>query len=105
MKVIVPHNKPKQEVINTVDRAASDLFATAAGPVQLVDQKKNWAGSTMNFSFTGKMGFISVPMSGTVEVDDRNVTVDVDLPPMVKQFLGEEKIKTQVEQRVKGLLA
>jgi hypothetical protein len=59
----------------------------------------------MRFSFTGKMGYISVPLAGTIDVNDANVVVDMDLPPMVKTFVGEEKIRRLVETNVREMLA
>ena len=106
MTLIIPHHKTQQEAIATIDRGASDLFAgVAGGLVEIVDQKKEWNGSTMSFSFTGRMGFIEVPLSGTIMVDDRNVTVNCELPAMVKNFLGEDKVGSGIAEKMKGLLS
>jgi hypothetical protein len=105
MTLIVAHHKTQQEAIGIVDRGASGLFAGVAGDVvEIVDQKKEWNGSTMTFSFTGKLGFIAVPLAGTIVVDDRNVTVNCELPAMVKNFLGEYKVGSGIEDKMKGLL-
>ncbi len=105
MTVIVPHNTTKEKAIGTVDKAASDLFSGSTKPVILTDQKRTWNGPRMDFSLTGKLGFISVPLSGSVLVDEKNVTVDVELPAMAKNFIGEEKIRAGVEEKLRGLLA
>jgi hypothetical protein len=105
MTIIVPHHKTEREAIGIVDRAAHELFAgVGGGLVEIVGQKKEWNGSTMNFSFTGQAGFISVPLSGTIVVDDRNVTVNCELPSIVRNFLGEDKLKAGIEGKIKGLL-
>jgi hypothetical protein len=106
MTVIVPHNKTRAEAIATIDRAADSLFSGIAGDsVQIVDEKKAWSGSTMTFSFTGSLGFIEVPISGTIDVDDHNVTVNCALPAMEEQFLGEGKIQSEIDRKVRGVLA
>jgi hypothetical protein len=106
MTVIVPHKKTKQEVIDIVNRGADDLFASKGlGSVQIVDQKKEWTDSTMTFSFRGKMGFMSVPLSGTVEVNDDNVVINCELPGMLKSLIGEQKAQAAVSNKVKALLA
>jgi hypothetical protein len=106
MTLIIPHHKTKQEAVGIIDRGADELFAgVAGGLVEIVDQKKAWNGSTMNFSFTGKVGFISVPLTGTIAVDDRNVTVECELPAMVKNFIGEDKVGSGIEERMRGLLS
>ncbi len=106
MTVIIPHHKTEREAIAIIDRAASDLFAgVAGGAIQIIGQKKEWNGSTMTFSFTGQLGFIAVPISGTIVVDDRNVTVNCELPGMVKNFIGESKVGASIEGKIKGLLS
>jgi hypothetical protein len=105
MTLIIPHHKTEQEAIKIIDRGANDLFAgVAAGAVEIVDQKKEWNGSTMTFSFTGRLGFISVPLSGTILVDDRNVTVKCELPAMVKNFIGEDKVGADIEGKIRRLV-
>jgi hypothetical protein len=105
MTIIVPHHKTEREAIRIVDSAASDLFAgVAGGLIQISGQKKEWNGSTMTFSFTGQLGFISVPISGTIVVDSRNVTVNCELPAMVRNFIGEDKLGAGIEGKIKGLL-
>ncbi|MES1257592.1 MAG: hypothetical protein ABUS51_04145 [Acidobacteriota bacterium] len=105
MTVIIPHHKTKQEVVRTIDQAADGLFANGAGgSVQLVDPKKQWVDSTMSFSLTGRMGFISVPLAGTVAVDDVNVVVECELPPMIRNFVGETKVRSGIEQKMKEIV-
>ena len=58
----------------------------------------------MNFSFVGRMGFISLPVTGTVEVDDVNVTVKCELPSMAKNFVGEDKVSASIEKQLRAVL-
>jgi hypothetical protein len=58
----------------------------------------------MEFSFTGKVGYISVPLAGTIDVNDENVVVNMDLPPVVKTFVGEQKIHRIVETNIREML-
>ena len=105
MTLIVPHNRTREAAIAHIDHGADQLFSGAAGGVvEIVDQKKEWNGSTMNFSFAGKLGVVSIPVSGTLDVDDTNVTVRCDLPPVVKNFIGEEKISGGIEKQLRRLL-
>ena len=71
MRVTISHNRPKEEVVRTVERSFNDLFQGAGGlPVQLVQEHKSWQGSTLTFALTAKMGFMSTPIKGTVDVTD-----------------------------------
>jgi hypothetical protein len=105
MRLILPHKKSQIEVMQLVEKSADGLFAGVAGPaIEIVDQKKEWVGTTMHFSFTGRVGFISVPLSGTIEVGDKEVIVDCQLPSLVQQFIGESKLGANIEKRVQLLL-
>jgi hypothetical protein len=104
MILVVPHRRTREEAVARI-AADEDLFAGAAGgSVQIVDQQKEWRGSSMAFSFVGRVGFISVPVSGTLKVDDVNVTVTSELPPMVKNFVGEEKVAAGIEKQLRRVL-
>ena len=106
MTVIIPHHKTQEEVVGLIDRSANDLFTNGVGgSVKMVDPKKEWNGSTMTFSVTGRMGFISVPLSGTLMVDDANVTVVCELPGMVKNFVGEAKVQAGIEKKITEIVS
>jgi hypothetical protein len=105
MRVTVSHNKSQQEVMKIVDDSADQLFRGMPGsPLQIVDQQKRWEGTTMHFAFTGKMGFFTAPLRGTVLVTEKDVTVEMDLPPLLKTFIPEQKIEEGIKSRVRGLL-
>ena len=105
MRVTVTHNKGLQGARKLVDDSATQLFQGAAGaPVQIVDQQKRWEGDTMHYSFTGKMGFFSAPIKGWVQVTEKDVTIECELPELLKKFMPEEKVRASVESRVRGLL-
>jgi hypothetical protein len=89
-----------------VDESATEVFKGAPGtPVQIVDQEKRWDGNTMHFSFTAKMGFFSAPMKGWAQVTEKDVTIECELPGILKKLMPEEKVKASIESRVRGLLA
>lgn len=105
MKVIVPHNTTIEDAVRIVDRSADGLFAgVGGGAVELTDRRQQWNGPRMGFSLTARLGFVALPISGTVVIDDINVTVDCDLPPLVKTFVGEDKVRASVERKVRGML-
>ena len=88
-----------------MDDSATELFKGAPGTgIQIVDQQKEWKGDTMYFSFTGKMGLFSTPLKGWVEVKEKEVTVECDLPALLQKFVPEDKMRAGIETRVRGLL-
>ena|SRR5271167_703702 len=104
MRITISHNRTKAEVIESVDRSFNEMFQGVAGlPVLLVVEQKNWQGSILSFSLNAKMGLLSTPIKGTVEVTDHDVTVDADLG-ILNRFLPEETAREVIGKRIKGLL-
>ncbi len=104
MRITVSHNKPVEQVKGAIDKSFDDLFRNPAGiPLKIVNEKREWQGSTLVFSFTAKMGILSSPISGTVEVRPQELTIDADLGLLEKLIPGM-KTREVLEQKVRGLL-
>src|ERR1700680_3987089 len=104
MRITIAHTKGRQQMIQMVERAFDEVFkGVAQGPIAITDQQKAWQGNVMTFSLTAKMGFIRNPVSGTVEVTDRDVTLDADIG-MLSKLIPIEKIHTALETRLRKLL-
>ena len=104
MRITVSHNRPKEEVIRSVDRSFNDLFqGIGVLPVQLIPQHRSWQGSTLTFALSAKMGLISTPIKGTVEVTDRDLTIDVDLG-ILERIIPIKKAQEVLTDHVRGLL-
>jgi hypothetical protein len=104
MRITVSHNRPKEEVISSVDRSFHHLFqGIGVLPLQLVQEHRSWQGSTLTFALTAKMGLISTPIKGTVEVTDRDLTIDVDLG-ILERLIPTKKAHEMITNRVRGLL-
>ena len=104
MRITISHNRSKEEVIQSVDRSFNELFkGVGTLPVRLVVEQRNWQESTLNFLLIAKLGLISTPIKGTVEVTDQEITVDVDLG-MLNRFVNEKTAQQVVGSRIKGLL-
>ena len=104
MRVTISHNRPKEEVIQSVDRSFNDLFqGIVVLPVQLVQKHRSWQGSTLTFALNAKMGIISTPIKGTVEVTDRDLTIDVDLG-ILERMIPAKKAQEVITDHVRGLL-
>ena len=105
MRVTVSHKKTVPEVRKALDESVDQLFrGLPIGAVELTDQQRAWSGDTLNFSFTARAGFLNVPIKGWALVESQQVTIDIDLPSFLNQFIPEAKMKTAIEGQVKGLL-
>ncbi len=104
MRVTVSHKQSKAEVVRSVDRAFDDLFrGIGAIPLQFVAEKKTWQGSTLTFALSAKMGFVSTPIKGTIDVTDTDLTIDVDLG-LLERLIAPEKARDALTSSVRGLL-
>lgn len=103
MRITVSHNRPKEEVVRTVDRSFEDLFQSTGLPVRVVPQQKSWQGSTMTFALTAKMGLLSSPIKGTVVVTDTDLTIDADLG-ILERMIPAKKAQAVLSDHVRGLL-
>ena len=105
MRITISHAQPKEEVIQSVDRSFDDLFrGIGVIPIQFVNEQRNWRGSTLTFSLSAKMGFVSTPMKGTIEVTDRDITIDADLG-LLERLIPATNARASITSRVRGLLS
>lgn len=104
MKVTLEHHRTKKDVIDSVDKSFGDLFKGVEGlPVKIGVKEKSWQGSTMIFALTAKMGLLSTPITGTVEVTDTEVIINADLG-MLNRFVTDETAQQMLGRKIKGLL-
>ena len=104
MRITVLHNRSKEEVKQSVDRSFNDLFeGIVVLPLRFVEEQRTWQGNTLIFSLTAKMGLVSTPIKGTIDVTDREITIDVDLG-MLERLIPTTKAREVVSSRVRGLL-
>lgn len=104
MRVTVSHNKSREEVIRAVDRSFDDLFrGISIIPLHIANEQRSWQGSTLNFSFTAKLGLLTSAIKGIVEVTDRDFTIDADLG-LLEKLLSPKGARATLESRIRGLL-
>jgi hypothetical protein len=66
-------------------------------------EQRSWQGSILSFSHTAKLGLLSTPIKGTIEVTDQDVTVDADLG-LLNRLVPENTARDVIGNRIKGLL-
>jgi hypothetical protein len=71
--------------------------------VRLVQEHKSWQGSTLTFALTAKLGLLSTPIKGTVEVTDHDLTIDADLG-ILERMIPAKKAQEVLTDHVRGLL-
>ena len=103
MRVTVSHNRSKEEIIRSVDRSFDSLFEGSGLPVHIVPQQRSWQGSTLTFALTAKMGLLSTPIKGTIDVTDHDITIDADLG-ILERMIPVKKAQEVITSHVRGLL-
>lgn len=104
MRITVSHSRPKEQVKANVDRSFDSVFRGVAGvPLQVTNEQRKWDGDTLHFSFSAKVGFLSAPIKGTVEVKEREVIVDADLG-LLEKLLPAARARPVLEEKIRGLL-
>lgn len=104
MKVTVPHNLTIEEAIVILDRSITEIFASG-NSVDLIERKRIWQGPQMEFALTAKVGFVQLPVAGKVLIDETTVTVNCELPPLIKTFVGEANLQASVDKKLRAILA
>lgn len=105
MRVTVSHGKGREEARRLAGQAAGNLLRPdLPGPVRLTDIRKEWAGDVLSFAATVLFGPIRAPVRGTVTVLEREIVIEVELPPALARIAPETAIRSAVEARVRGLL-
>jgi hypothetical protein len=66
-------------------------------------EQKSWQGSILSFSLTAKLGLLSTPIKGTVEVTDQDVMVDADLG-LLNRLVSEKNAREMIGNQIKELL-
>lgn len=104
MRITVSHNRTKEQVMQSVDRSFDEILQGPGLPqAKIADQRRSWQGNVLTFSLTAKMGLFSTPIRGTVEVTDKDITIDADLG-MLERLIPAAKAREVLSDRIKGLL-
>src|SRR3569833_4057881 len=104
MRVTISHNRRKEEIVQSLDRSFDDLFkGFGTVTIQIVNLSRKWTGSRMDLSFGAKLGIVTTPIKGFVDVTDKDVTVDADLGWLEKLYPANQA-RAALEGKIKGLL-
>ena len=106
MRITVSHDKGKDEAIRIVNDAADQMLRPLfSGPLRMSNVRKQWNGSTLDFSLSaGVGGAIAVPINGSIIVTERDITIDCALPAFIDRLLPESGLKAGVQAAIRGLL-
>jgi hypothetical protein len=91
-------------MMRDIDRSFDDLFrGIGVIPIQFIAERRSWQGSTLTFSLAAKVGLLSAPVKGTIEVTERDLTIDLDLG-LLGRLIPATKAREALSGRIRGLL-
>ncbi len=97
LKVSVPHNHDKEtaaEKLKSFSAKIKEFYGD-----QVSDLRETWVGTSLEFGFSAK----GIKVSGQVDVEDDQVTVDSKLPLAAMMFRG--RIEKKVREALVDALA
>lgn len=97
MNVSVPHSLDPEEAIRRIKNLVGDMKKQFGD--RLTDLTENWRGNNGQFAFKA-MGF---DVSGTVQVDSKEVRIEGTLPFAASMFKG--RIESAIQEKARQLLA
>jgi hypothetical protein len=97
LEMNIPHQLDQQEAVNRIQTLLKRVEAQFGNQVQNLQQ--DWNGNEGKFSFT----VMNMPISGTLKVNQGDVSLDSQLPMAAAMFSG--KIKSVIMEEAKKVLS
>jgi len=104
MRIEQSHNLGQQAAIDRLDQFLERLVKNPPGGVTVKEAQREWNGNRMNFSFTAAKGFFGTSIRGVMDVTEDKVVVESELPSLVKNLLGEDRIRHVLADQLGNML-
>ena len=105
IKVEVSHDlgkeKAKEKLIPMIDKLIPKVAGLGA---KLTNLKSGWEGDVMSMSGNVKKGFISLAISGKMEVLEASVIFTLDVAAVILKFIDESGIRKALTESVTEVL-
>ena len=96
MSMTIPHQLGEQEALSRIQGMLGDVKQQYGS--QITDLSERWNGNTGDFSFKA----MGLALAGKIQVREREVAIDGDLPWAAKPFQGT--IEATIRERAERLL-
>jgi hypothetical protein len=105
MRVQAAHTLGLEAARERLGRFVDQLAARAWPGVVLRDVTRQWTGDHLDFAFVAAKGFFSATIRGGLDAADTHAVLDIEIPPMVAAFVGEDRIRETVGRELERILA
>lgn len=99
------HKLGEAEARRRIDDYAGQLANSTFPGVSVTDLQSQWKGSTLETSFKASKGFFSKTITGSMQVADDAVTLEVEVPDLVFAFVPRPQIESVVREKLREKLA
>jgi hypothetical protein len=104
MRIERSHSLGQEAARNRIDQFLEKLVQDPPGGVTVKDAQRDWRGNRMTFSFTAAKGFLGTSITGVMDVTEDKVVVESDLPSLVRNLLGEDRVRLAVSDALGNML-
>jgi hypothetical protein len=104
MRIEQSHMLGREAAMSRIDQFLERLAGNPPGGVTIKEARRDWDGNRMNFAFTAAKGFLGTSIRGVMDVTDDAVVIESDLPPLVRNLLGEDRIRHIIATELGGVL-
>jgi len=105
IKVEVSHDlgkeKAKEKLIPMIDQLIPKVAGLGA---QITNLQSGWDGDMLNISGQIKKGFISLAITGKMEVLEKSVIFTLDIAAVILKFIDESGIRKALTESVTEVL-
>lgn len=105
MRIQVAHTLGLEAARERLGRFVDELAARAWAGVDVRDITRQWTGDHLDFRFVAAKGFFSATIRGGLDATATQAVLDIQIPPMVSAFVGEDRIRETAGRELERILA
>lgn len=104
MHIVRLHNSDQAAAVAKIDGFLEKMMTRPlpAG-VKLKKAEKSWNGGRMTFTARFSKGILGATIDGTVDVTDREVIMDSQVPALLRAFVSEDQIAKVINEQFDDL--
>jgi len=104
MHIEQSHSIGQRAAVSRIDHFLERLVQNPPGGVAVTDTLREWDGNRMTFAFTAGNGFIGTTIRGVLDVLDKKVVLEAEVPVLIRTLLGEDRIRQVIARELGALL-
>ena len=99
------HGRGAVEARRRIDAYTGEVANSTFPGVRIEDLERNWNGSTLETSFKASKGFFSKRITGSMQVEEASVTLEVEVPDLVFALVPRPQVESLVREKLREKLA